>query len=304
MVTESGGDCSEWLVSKGRINKLGKQLRSGAEGDHIEIGEQCYRLFRLESLPLTFRTLAEMLIDRRVLLSARLKRRRSLRGKLHRLRSINLSQIADVVGFRVVCEDVVGVQSVVDTIGDLSIETKIRRHDPAPTGYRAVHIELPVEQRLASGKTGIFTVEIQVRTYYQHLWALRSEAFGEKVKQGRGRTDQLEYLKHLSAVVTAWEKIHPERTQRRLPQLTHSGGIAVVRQVPIGGAPIVERFDLASEEAADQLTEWERLAQGDTLFLAYSGDINTIQTTHSVYMVGPRLGVPLESWMPRWEEAG
>ena len=98
-----------------------------------------------------------------------------------------------------------------------------------------------------------------------------------------------------------WEEENPNTIQRVLPKLVPSGGIAVVRQMPIGGQPLVEQFGLDSNEATSQLVEWEELTLGDTLFLAHSGSIDTIKTSHSVYVMGERLGVVLEPWMPKWE---
>ena len=277
-------------------------MRAGHIGGEVEWKEKCYRLFRLLGLPPMFRVLTAILSGRSVLLAARLKRRNSLRAKLKRLESIKLSQVADIIGFRVICRSVAESRAVVTKIHSLQLPTKIRCHDPAPSGYRATHLEIHVAQELPSGQRLKFAMEVQVRTYYQHLWATRSEAFGEQVKMGGGRPQQRDYLDRLSTAIGTWEEEEPNTIQRELPKLKPSGGIAVVRQIPIGGQPLIERFGLDSNEAADQLVEWEELTPGDTLFLAYSGSIETIKTSHSFYMMGERLGVRLEPWMPQWKE--
>ena len=82
-------ECRSWLVSKGRVNALGVQLRGGHIGGDVEWRERCYRLFRLLGLPPMFRALTGALNGKAVLLAARLKRRNSLRAKLKRMVSIN-----------------------------------------------------------------------------------------------------------------------------------------------------------------------------------------------------------------------
>ena len=302
MVGALPAECHGWLVSKGRINALGNQLRAGHISGEVEWRERCYRLFRLVGLPPMFRALTGVLSGKPLLLAARLKRRNSLRAKLRRLVSIKLSQVADIIGFRVVCQSVADSKAVVTNIDSLGLPTKTRYHDPAPSGYRAIHLEVQVGHEFPSGRTMTLAIEVQVRTYYQHLWAMRSEAFGEQVKMGGGRFQQREYLDRLSTEIGIWEAENPDATQRALPTLAPSGGIAVVRQMPIGGQPLVEQFGLDSEEAADQLVEWEELTLGDTLFLAHSGSIDTIRTSHSFYVMGERLGVVLEPWMPQWSK--
>ena len=249
-----------------------------------------------------FRAITAVLSGRSVLVAARLKRRDSLRAKLKRLLSIKLSQVADIIGFRVICQSVADAQAVVGDIDSLGLPTKTRHHDPAPTGYRAIHLEVQVDHELPTGGPAKFALEVQVRTYYQHLWAMRSEAFGEQVKMGGGPRQQRRYLDRLSTAIGTWEKENPDTIQRVLPMLASSGGIAVVRQLPIGGQPLVEQYELDSDEAAEQLVEWEELTLGDTLFLAYSGSIDTIKTSHSFYVMGERLGVVLEPWMPHWDQ--
>jgi len=251
-----------------------------------------------------FRTLTGILSGKSVLLAARLKRRQSLRAKLKRLVSIKLSQVADIIGFRVICQSVADSRAVVAEIDRLGLPTRAKYHDPAPSGYRATHLEVQVDHEMPSGRGMTFAIEVQIRTYYQHLWAMRSEAFGEQVKMGGGRPQQRDYLHRLSTAIGTWEAENPDTIQQRLPTLGPSGGIAVVRQMPIGGQPLVEQFGLDSNEAADQLVEWEELTLGDTLFLAHSGSVDTIKTSHSFYVMGERLGVVLEPWMPQWEQGG
>lgn len=55
--------------------------------------------------------------------------------------------------------------------------------------YQSVHLIRKYNKRL---------IEIQVRTLVQHLWAVESESFGERAKEGNGTPDQMHYLKDLA----------------------------------------------------------------------------------------------------------
>ena len=58
-----------------------------------------------------------------------------------------------------------------------------------------------------------YPFEIQVRTYFQHIWPTTSESFGEQVKEGRGTPTQREYLAALSDKGRQIEETQPERQQ-------------------------------------------------------------------------------------------
>ena len=131
----------------------------------------------------------------------------------------------------------------------------------------------------------------------------RARRLGSRSKRGGGSVLHRGYLKQLSVEIRDWEETFPDEVQRRLPPLERNTGLAVVRHPAIGGAPIVDDFHIDSSEALRQLVAWERWPlshEGDTLLLAYSGKVDTINTTHAVYLLGSRVGVPLERWMSKW----
>jgi ppGpp synthetase/RelA/SpoT-type nucleotidyltranferase len=96
--------------------------------------------------------------------TSRLKTVQTLVGKLKRERTMNLSQVQDVAGLRIVKEmDLVEQDDVAARVASLFEKARIvdRRSSPS-FGYRGIHVVVRVDGRL---------VEVQVRTRLQDRWA-------------------------------------------------------------------------------------------------------------------------------------
>ena len=128
-----------------------------------------------------------------------------------------------------------------------------------------------------------------------------------KLKRVEGPPDKRAYLSCLSQAIQDWEESHnSSEKQQSFPLLAMNSSVIVARLPEIGGAPLLERFEVGDYIALERLVTWENEPESyrsQPLFLAYSGDVNTLQTTHSVYMQGLKIGVPLAKWMPRYTPA-
>lgn len=166
-------------MTKSQIDRLGQRLRGGSpsEGDltHLEMYRRSFGPAYGEvvsKLNATFPTMLK---------AYRLKWTESIIQKLQR-GSTKLSRMQDVAGCRLVAADTPQQDWVVDQLCRLFPKNLLvdRRKNPSH-GYRAVHLIVPVHDRL---------VEIQVRTALQHLWAEVSEKLAERhgveVKYGGG----------------------------------------------------------------------------------------------------------------------
>ena len=143
----------------------------------------------------------------------------SIVEKLRR-ETIRLTQMQDIAGCRLVVQDIVGQDQVVDQLtaalpGAVVVD---RRKEPSH-GYRAVHIIATVQ-----GKP----VEIQVRTELQHLWAQLSEKLSDvydpAIKYGGGDSDVFGAISKISARVERLEALEVSigrqvRKSRRSPGL-------------------------------------------------------------------------------------
>lgn len=166
-------------LSNTQVDRLGIRLRDGAhtESDLSLLNE--YRRFFDEA----YRTVIGS-IRERLHLAPTGRPAKSTKSIVEKLRreSIRLSQMQDIAGCRIVVDDVPAQDRVVESLRQLYPDAAIvdRREIPSH-GYRAVHVLAGV-----SGKT----VEIQVRTLAQNIWASLSEKaadlLGSEVKYGGG----------------------------------------------------------------------------------------------------------------------
>ncbi len=176
-------------------------------------------------------------IPSRALVSIRLKRLDSIRRKINREdNQVSLGSMDDVIGVRIICSDY-------QTVGDLgtriqSLPDFYRLKDytskphPANTGYRSVHHIIRFKQPLTETKNIDVRFEIQVRSYYQHQWAIWSELQGEAVKVGSGSEEIKADLRDLSNRIAHWEERNPRKIQYKLPEYTGGEDIVVAwRQI-------------------------------------------------------------------------
>lgn len=137
------------------------------------------------------------------IVAQRLKRTHSIVLKLKTHKTMRLSTMQDIGGVRAILETIQEVYDLVDLY-----RTKRAKHKlfvlqdyiayPKPDGYRSVHL---VYQLNSDPK--IF-IEIQIRSYLQHIWATAVEVFGtlrnSSFKSGHGDKAWLELFAHLSSL--------------------------------------------------------------------------------------------------------
>ena len=92
------------LQSRKQIDKAGKRYKKFAELPTDRGLIQSYRDFRARAMPTFFRELAQALDGMPALLSARAKRTDTIIRKLRREGTMQLTTMADIVGFRIVVD--------------------------------------------------------------------------------------------------------------------------------------------------------------------------------------------------------
>jgi putative GTP pyrophosphokinase len=157
-------------TSKAQIDLLGDRLRKGELSDDD--------LARLDDYRASFGEAYEEVVAA-VRAATKLeptgrpaKSTTSIVEKLRR-ETIRLSQMQDIAGCRLVVEDIVAQEQVVERLksGFAKAAVVDRRRQPS-YGYRAVHVIATARNRL---------IEIQIRTGLQHLWAQLSERLADAV---------------------------------------------------------------------------------------------------------------------------
>lgn len=184
------------------LKKLGKRLRVEATQEDIALLEDFRDSFDNLLIEVSLRVetrLRDGGVD--FLLSGRSKRTKSIVRKLRRPqnRGMDLSRVSDLVGVRVIVESAADQDRALEC---LEAEFEARdvtdyRTRPTSLGYRCIHFIV---------REGKKFVEIQLRTLPQHLWAVESESFGEKVKEGT-RSEMVDaYLKELAELVLSTDQ--------------------------------------------------------------------------------------------------
>lgn len=215
-------------LSKTQVDRLGDRLKTGTiTDDDLRILEEYRRSFAD-----AYEFVAAAIRDQLSLepTGRQSKSTPSIVDKLKR-ESIRLSQIQDIAGCRLVVKNIVEQDSVVKSLAELFEKVVVvDRRENSSHGYRAVHVVLS-----SGGKS----VEIQVRTLLQHLWAELSEKFSDRfgiaLKYGGGNPNLLQVLTALSEVVSAIEALevririsptdHPAREKYAAVKGAWEGGL-------------------------------------------------------------------------------
>lgn len=177
------------------------------------------------------------------LTAARLKRMTSVRKKLVRLESLNLNQIQDIAGCRVIVPSIADVYRFNDRF-ESGTKHHIRGIDPyidkpKQDGYRTHHYKLEFyTDDLSAAHYNGRRVELQVRTRLQHAWATAVEAVGlfrsEDLKAGQGDPEWLRLFELMASEFASAEGCElipnaPVERERRLEITELSSKLNAIR---------------------------------------------------------------------------
>jgi len=190
-------------ISKRTVDKMGEVLRVEPQNEEALEVLDTWRTMHAGPLQKAVTVIVGCYGESTATLSSRLKRSVSMIEKLKRQPEMKLSRMQDIAGVRLV--------SSADSLNMdwLSAFHIIREYDynnkPKASGYAAYHIVLNLKEERFKD----FQIEMQVRTYWQHLWAMAVETvgmfYGEALKASQGNEDWLEFFKLASAALSLIE---------------------------------------------------------------------------------------------------
>ena len=296
--------------SMGQIGRASREFSEDSGDGRAREVLDSYREYRLNCIRTSLFLLRRSGLPQRVLVSARLKRLESVRRKMKRTPGIVLNGMDDVIGFRVVCEsldEAVALGGRIESGVPARTKNYIETVHGAGTGYRAIHAIARFGQPLGDGHvTARF--EIQVRTWYQHLWACWSESFGEQAKEGflNAERDDMEEVERLTRIlndrssrVARWEEAHSAEPQAQLPPFADPYNLAVAWVKPpddYGFVPCYTDVDAAVRN----LLYLEGQRRVHPLLLAGVADSpqlkNVLTRTHPNFVGG--MSLDPETWLP------
>ena len=299
------------FASLGDITRAGNSFSApDHDVDAVRVVQR-YRMFRMHCLTTTLNIVdvAQANMLPRCLVSVRLKRLDSIRRKIGRgEKQFALGQMDDVIGVRVVCPNFQSIFDLSKRIQSLSefhrLKDYISNSHPAETGYRAIHHIIRFRQPLTEAIDIPVRFEIQVRSFYQHQWAVWSESFGERIKAGLGSKSTKLELKTLSNLIEKWEENHPEKIQYQLPEYS-SGSDIIVAWRQAQGESTTSYYPFRNDvlRAAEWLNYLERkypAERGNALLLV---GVTTRRDAHRILSIThpsyiSRVISP-EYWMPK-----
>src|ERR1039458_2601021 len=193
--------------SNTEINNAGENYRGFVEGQIDKEIIQNYRNFRCLSLKKINVEIAENLSKSDCIVSCRVKRFETIIRKMRRMSKTNLTQIDDIIGFRIIANTPSEQKKIVDILTNKIKIKKVKNYIEAPreSGYQAIHL-IADDVIDFENKKYFYSYEIQLRTHFQNIWGTISESFGEQAKEGNGSKEVKAYLQELSTRISEYEK--------------------------------------------------------------------------------------------------
>lgn len=193
--------------SKTQIDRLGERLKQGlaSESDLRLLDE--YR----RSFGEAYEAVVQRISQRGQFPTGRLaKSTLSIAEKLRR-ESIRLTQIQDIAGCRIVVQSWLDQENLIAALKiDFPEASIVDRREKPSFGYRAVHVVVEILDK---------SVEVQVRTSLQHMWAEVSEKCSDvidpAIKYGGGSGEWRDFLIESSDLVAAYEDLEESRIELR-----------------------------------------------------------------------------------------
>jgi hypothetical protein len=191
---------SNHKISKGTVDNMGNVLRDEPQNEEALEVLDAWRTRHAEPLQKAVSAIATYCKEPMVGLSIRLKRSVSIIEKLKRQPEMKLSRMQDIAGVRLVnptCKLHKELLSTFNVIREYDYNNK-----PKASGYSAHHIVLNLKENGYED----YQIELQFRTYWQHLWAMAVETvgmfYGEALKASQGSEDWLDFFKLASAALS------------------------------------------------------------------------------------------------------
>lgn len=155
-------------------------------------------------------------ITNRALVVQRLKRIKSIIKKLRRTQTqtMNLSQMQDIGGCRVILEDIKEVNKFYNIYTKRKTKHKLIKEknyitSPKLDGYRGVHLIYRYKGQITSKFDGLL-IEIQIRSKLQHAWATAVETVdiftNQSLKTDEGNSEWIEFFKLVSSAFALMEE--------------------------------------------------------------------------------------------------
>jgi ppGpp synthetase/RelA/SpoT-type nucleotidyltranferase len=266
------------------IKKLGSRLRDGGmEPADIEMLERWRESY--DPLLISMSSQVDSILGQngfKFLLTGRSKRTKSILRKLRRAdnHGMDLSRMSDVVGFRIILPSAAEQDRALTLLGSSLNQKKVYDYRAGERAYRAVHIVVRDEPRF---------VEIQLRTLPQHVWAVESETFGEKIKEGVSpEHEKMSYLRVLSKACSELD------SGKDVREGDYQGSPFMEQRLPISGlhTRLVQRFTKAVQA-------YQPAEAGKTFLVVFDNELRQLMHNDEFQAVHRSEALERYRWLSR-----
>lgn len=207
--------------SRSEVDRAGNVFAERESGDPESalqiIGNwRASHAFPLNTFQMGMRTRCRS-VDPAAIVAQRVKRLSSIRSKLERQATMQLSQMQDIGGCRAVLTDVAGAQQVRDLCLSSRFKHRLYKLDdyidhPKSSGYRSIHLVYRYVSDRSDTYNGLL-IEVQVRSKLQHAWATAVETVGtfleQSLKASQGSEEWLSFFRLMGSAMAASEGCSP-----------------------------------------------------------------------------------------------
>ena len=202
------------------VTKAGKILRSiesslteKQEAENVINTWRTYHYPPIMTIQATLRNHVRRMADANSVVAQRLKKMQTIKDKLHRYPTMRLHTMQDVGGCRAIFSNCEYVYELCERLSKSSMKHDVKlRNDyiqqPKNDGYRGLHMTVTYGSIKNPTYNGI-KIEVQIRTYLQHLWSTAVETVGtfinSPLKSGVGPDEWLSFFKLISSLIAIEE---------------------------------------------------------------------------------------------------
>lgn len=220
-ITMSSVTKEKWEVpkySKSEINKAGQIIANPNSSD-----DDCVRSLEIlnnwrasHAYPLQIICSNLRSKNPNAIVVQRLKRLKSIVGKIERFPDMNLYRMQDLGGCRVIVDTIDQVYNAIDRYKNSRIRHKLKREydyiqNPKSSGYRSYHMVYQYHSDRKDTYNKNMLIEIQFRTKLQHIWATAVEMMGiytkSNLKSSQGDDNILRFFTLVSSLFALKENM-------------------------------------------------------------------------------------------------
>lgn len=206
-------------IAFSQIDRAGDLIKISSNEDTVSQAKKIINewrsqhVFVINTFAMTLKIYAKA-IDKKAIVVQRLKKYDSIKSKLIREKTMKLHNMQDIGGCRVIVNTINSIYSILEKYKKSSMRHELIKindyiESPKKSGYRGIHLIYKYHSDRNEQYNGMF-IEIQIRSYLQHLWSTSVETAGvftrSSLKSSVGDAGWLRFFELTAALISIHEK--------------------------------------------------------------------------------------------------